>query len=126
MTALSKLRALLAAATPWPWEATDAAAGTGTCAWGIDAAEETVVMHDFISEHDARLIVALRNAAPELVEMWEAAKLAEKHLVLSIHEIACKPEDEHDVDCPIAAEDAAVCALRAALRRLEEKVGTGR
>src|SRR5690606_1305083 len=65
---------LLAEATPGPWEAYDAADGTGTHAWGVgtaykrnDSFEVSVVECDFVNEADARLIAAARNLLPELI-----------------------------------------------------------
>lgn len=70
---IAELERLLSEAIPGPWVAEDAAVGSGTCAWGVvtEATDEEcgsiVVCQDFVSEPEARLIAAMRNALPELL-----------------------------------------------------------
>lgn len=76
----SELRALLEGATAGPWRAEDGAAAP-SCAWGVvsetpdaEGYRQIVVEHDFVGESDAKLIAALRNAAPVLVDLLQAVE----------------------------------------------------
>lgn len=93
MSTIDELRKLLEAATPAPWSQVI------TAAW---RAQGPHVLTQREAEADAALIAALRNAAPELLAVVEAARAL----------VACP-------DCEDAAGGHAL-QLRAALAKLDE------
>lgn len=84
---VERLRALLAGATPGPWEARKSIHGSEYRYVEIDSTEDYTTLE--LKPQDADLIVALRNEAPTLlsrVEALEAALLRAKSvLIIAAH-----------------------------------------
>jgi hypothetical protein len=67
MLSLSKLKALLDAATPGPWSAAECKR------YGCNAL--SVQLEPYSSATDAQLVVAMQNCLPELLAVVEAAEV---------------------------------------------------
>ncbi len=111
MRDLDALEALLAAATPGPWEARRDLSGWS--AWH-DGLPIEVGDEGGLSEPDAALIVALRNVAPELLAVVRAAE-AVRGRGLDAHGHA--RTDRRTLHAHCALSDA-LDALRAKLREV--------
>jgi len=108
---IEDLRALLEAATPGPWKNTRHGCGV------IGHGKAYVVGHDRGEPEDAALIAALRNAAPALLAVVDAARE-----IADEQRSACRRIHDWEPDCNDFDRRGTACwwcDLRAALDALE-------
>ena len=116
----ARMRELLAKATPGPWKAWDRGIG-----WEVHDENDIEINSEFretFREGDAALIVALRNAAPALLDTIVALRAENAALV---HDIARRVDLETDLlnqslaqAKTIDAQAARIAALEGALREI--------
>lgn len=112
MTALDKLRAICASATPGPW---------GHCTGNIysTASPQDVINDDgFASEVDADFIAAARTALPALIELVEALEWKTECLQ-TLRGVMMDYEFINGVDELYANAQAAIAAVESARAKLE-------